>query len=124
MTKKIKKGGRKTLKTDDRVKLLEDAFRIGATVEQAYSYAGIGKQTYYDWINNDEEFEDRMLRAKNYADMKAKNIVVDKIVNENSLTEAKWWLEKREFKNNIKAGVSVEDEDGKITKLILDIPTD
>lgn len=41
------------------VKKLEEAFLIGATVEEACFYADISKQTYYNWSKENPELFDR-----------------------------------------------------------------
>lgn len=78
---------------------LESIFKIGGTNAEATSYAGISERTYYSMCERNEEFLQKMEAAKHYADIVAKNVVVDSILKEKDLQSAKWWLEKREFKN-------------------------
>lgn len=94
------KEGRPTKLTEETVNKLESIFKIGGTVEQACAYAGISKQTYYNWVEADPSFLTKMEAAQYYADIVAKNVVVDAVVKDRDLATAKWWLEKREFKNN------------------------
>lgn len=101
--------GRKTLYSKERVNKLIDAFKIGATVDQAVAYAGISKQTYYDWADRHPEFLTEMQSAQYYPELVAKNIVVDAIVKDKDLATAKWWLEKKEFKNNAQIQVNNVD---------------
>lgn len=41
------------------VKKLEEAFSIGATIKEACMYAGISRDTYYRWINNNPILKER-----------------------------------------------------------------
>lgn len=100
--------GRPTLKTEEVVNKLENIFKVGGNVEEAISYAGISKQTYYNWIEADESFLTKMESARHYADIVAKNVVIDAIVKDRDLGTAKWWLEKREFSNANNTQVSLQ----------------
>lgn len=95
---KLNVGGRPTLYSEDVVSKLESIFKIGGTVAEAISYAGISKETYYTWGEKHPGFMTKMEQARIYADIVAKNIVVDSMIKDKDLTTAKWWLEKREFK--------------------------
>lgn len=95
---KLSNVGRPTLYSDEIVEKLASIFRIGGTVEQAVSYAQIDKVTYYNWMEKHPNFSTKMEQARTYADIVAKNIVVDSMIKDKDLTTAKWWLEKREFK--------------------------
>ncbi|MCM8788060.1 MAG: hypothetical protein NC935_08445 [Candidatus Omnitrophica bacterium] len=94
-----KKAGRPTKFSEEVVKKLESIFKIGGTVEQACAYANISKETYYNWIEENADFLTKMEAAKYYSDIAAKNIVTKAIIEDKDLETAKWWLEKREFKN-------------------------
>jgi len=91
--------GRPTVITADIITKLESIFKIGGTDEEAITYAEIGNRTYYDHLEADEAFRSKMTAAKHYADVVAKNVVVDAIVKNKDLSTAKWWLEKRQFKD-------------------------
>jgi len=95
---KLSNVGRPTLYSEEMVNKLESIFKIGGTVEQALSYAGISKETYYNWTEKHPEFLTKMQSARTYADIVAKNIVVDSMIKDKDVNTAKWWLEKREFK--------------------------
>lgn len=105
------KEGRPTLKTEDVVNKLENIFKVGGTVEEAITYAGISKQTYYNWVEADDGFLTKMDAAQHYADIVAKNVVVDSIVKDRDLGSAKWWLEKRVFKDNPSTMIQVNAQD-------------
>jgi len=55
-----KKRGRPTVVTQLVVGKLEEAFAYDATVEEACFYAGINKDTYYEFIKKEPEFTDRV----------------------------------------------------------------
>lgn len=105
--KKKNKGGRPTKMTDEVVQKLEDIFQRGGTVEEATSYARIARRSYHYWMEQDEVFAQKMESAQHYADIVAKKVVVDTIVKDKNDTNAKWWLEKREFKASNKTNIQV-----------------
>ena len=90
-----KKTGRPSVVTADTITKLESIFKIGGNDEEAINYAGIGNRTYYDHLEKDESFRSKMMSAKNYSNIAAKNIVVDAIIKDKDLNTAKWWLEKK-----------------------------
>lgn len=99
-------GGRPSKLDDEIVVKLDSIFKVGGTVEEACAYAGINKTTYYRWLEQNEGFATKMASAQHYADIVAKNVVVDDIVKGRSVDTAKWWLEKRQFKT---AGVNIQN---------------
>ena len=96
-------GGRPTKLTEETVIKLESILKIGGTIEEACSYALISRETYYRWLKEDIGFMTKMEQAKHYSDIVAKNIVVDSMHKDRNLETAKWWLEKREFRQPILA---------------------
>ena len=99
--------GRPTKLNDDLVVKLESIFKIGGTVEEACSYALINKTTYYRWLEENKDFATKMNSAQHYADIVAKNVVVDSMIKDKDLSTAKWWLEKRQFRENNQTNVQV-----------------
>jgi len=97
---KLSNVGRPTLYSEEIVNKIESIFKIGGTVEQALSYAGISKETYYNWTEKHPNFLTKMESARAYPDIVAKNIVVDSMIKDKDVNTAKWWLEKREFKQS------------------------
>jgi hypothetical protein len=79
---------------------LESILKIGGTIEEACSYALINKTTYYRWLEENEDFTTKMESAQHYADIVAKNVVVDSMIKDRDIQTAKWWLEKRQFNRN------------------------
>jgi len=101
------KVGRPTKYDESVVGKLDSIFKVGGTVDEACSYAGINKTTYYSWIELYPDFSTKMDASQHYADIVAKNVVVDAIVKNRDLQTAKWWLEKRELKQTQQTNVQV-----------------
>jgi cob(I)alamin adenosyltransferase len=93
-------GGRPSLLNEEMITKLEDIFKVGGTVDEACSFAGISKMTYYRWLKDNESFVTKMEAAQHYADVVAKNVVVHDITKKRDVGTAKWWLEKRQFRDN------------------------
>lgn len=109
-------GGRPTKKTEETVKKLEDIFKNGANVQEACSYAGISKETYYTWLETDESFLTKMESAQYYPVIAAKNILLQDIYKNKNIDSAKWYLE-RKAKKEFSLRQELTGEDGK------DLPT-
>lgn len=73
------RAGRPPKINNDTVKKLEAAFTNDFTLEEAWDYAGISKQTYYNWIKKSPVFVDRMRRAQNYPLTLAKRSMITQI---------------------------------------------
>jgi len=92
------KVGRPTKMNEELVVKLESIFKIGGTIDEACSYALIDRATYYRWLEDNKDFATKMESAQHYADIVAKNVVVDSMIKDKDLDTAKWWLEKRQFR--------------------------
>lgn len=105
---KKNKGGRPTVFTKEVVDKLEQAFSNGATIEMACFYAGIHRDSYYDYIKRNPKFSDRVEDLRSKPILKALNTVVNSLTN---TEDAKWYLERR-FKKEYspRQEVSVEAE--------------
>jgi hypothetical protein len=101
------KVGRPTKMNDELTTKIESIFKIGGTIEEACSYAGISDETYRRWMNENEDFMAKMESAQHYADIVAKNVVVDSMIKNKDLNTAKWWLEKRQFRGEQQTNVQV-----------------
>lgn len=73
------KGGRPTVMTPETLAKLEQAFAIDATVEEACSYADIGRDAFYDYLKKSPEFSDRIADLRNRPILKARQTVVQKM---------------------------------------------
>lgn len=86
--------GRPTIMTPETVKILEDAFSVGATDLEACFLANISKQTLYTYQDKYPEFVDRKEALKNMPKYKAKKVVAGKI-EEGDEKVAQWYLERK-----------------------------
>ena len=116
------KGGRPTVMSADTITKLESIFKIGGTVDEAVTYAGIGRRTYFDHLERDEAFRTKIEAAQHYADIVAKNVVIDAIVKDKDLNTAKWWLEKRQFNQPIQQNnmtqINVGSKEGNVINFV------
>ena len=74
-----KKNGRPTKMTEITVQKLEEAFALGCTDVEACFYAGIVKQTLYEYENKHPEFNDRKAALKESPVLLARTSVVKAI---------------------------------------------
>ena len=102
--------GRPTKLVPETVTKLESVFKVGGSKEEACSYAGISTRSYDRYMADDEDFVLKMTAAQHYADIVAKNVVVDKIINDRDLQTAKWWLEQRQFRKDTSVGMRSDGE--------------
>lgn len=75
-SKKKNKGGRPSKITPQMVQKLEEAFALDCTINEACFYAGIAKQTYYNWTEADPELLDRLTALRNKPVLIARQSVV------------------------------------------------
>ena len=88
------KGGRPTVMTDEIVGKLEYGFMKGLNVTECCHYADISRTAFYDYLEKNPEFTDRIEELKSSPSTKAKLNVVEAI--ENGDTDlSKWWLERK-----------------------------
>jgi hypothetical protein len=101
-------GGRPSAITKEIEKRLEASLMNGASVTEACVYAKIAQRTYYNNIEINGDFKHKMEFAKQLATLRAKENVVEAIVEKKDLQTSKWWLEKKtdEF-NKDRANVEV-----------------
>ena len=77
VTARKKGAGRPTKMTEMTVKKLEEAFLLGCTDIEACLYAGISKQTLYNYQEQVPEFIDRKEVLKANPVMKARKVLLD-----------------------------------------------
>ena len=83
---------RPTLKTQEVIGKLEEAFSIGADVLAACAYANIHPDTFYQWRKDDEVFSDRMASLREKPVLKAYQTVAQSL---GETETAKWYLERK-----------------------------
>lgn len=85
---------------------LKAGFMRDFTVEEACHAADISKMTYYRWLEECDEFAAEMEKSKDYAFRAAKKVIMDSIIDEKDVANAKWLLERRQ-KKQYAAGTEV-----------------
>lgn len=73
--------GKFTKLTDDIVKKLEEVFLLDGTVEEACFFAGISKQTLYNWYKDNPKMQERMDALRNEPFLKARRTIVKNLEN-------------------------------------------
>ena len=86
--------GRPTVMNETTVLKLEQALRDGFSVEMACYTSGVGRSTYYEHLQQDCDFADKMELAKEYTTQRAKQVVAQAI-NAGQVKVAQWWLERK-----------------------------
>lgn len=79
-----------------KVKKLEEAFAFDATILEACLYAGISKQTYYNWLEKNPELVDRFEALRQTPILAAREKVVNSIKSD--VDTARWYLERKQKK--------------------------
>ena len=67
------------------MKILEDSFKIGATVKEALSEAKIPSSTFYDYLNENAKFAEQIGWWQEYPKLIAKHSVVSHMVEDGRL---------------------------------------
>lgn len=94
-------GGRPTKMTSEVVMKLEQAFAIDASVEEACSYADISRNTFYEWLKRNPEYQDRIDELRERPVLKARQTIVKSLDNPQ---HAQWYISrkrKKEFAERI-----------------------
>lgn len=91
--KKTVTGGYKH--TPEVVDKLTEGLLMGLTIDQSCTYAGITRETYYDWCNKINGFKEKMEKAALNPFLKAKQTIFN---NLNNPEVAKWYLERKSSK--------------------------
>lgn len=94
---------------ENTVKILEDAFSVGASDIEACFLANISKQTLYNYQKENPSFVDRKMALKDMPKYAAKKVVV-KAIEAGDKQQANWYLERKdkEFKN--KQDITTDDK--------------
>lgn len=94
-------GGRPTVMTEMVIAKLEQVFAIDGTVEEACSYAEIGRNSFYDYLKINPKFSNRIDELRQRPVLKARQTIVQSLGDP---TNAFRYLEKKkrkEFGNNL-----------------------
>lgn len=110
------KEGRPTKLTPETVIKLEEVFAIDGTVEEACFYADISRNTYYEWIKEHPELNDRFQALRERPVLKARQAVVKGLDNfDNGL---KYLERKKKLEFSLRTEITGADG-----KDLIDLPT-
>lgn len=73
--------GKFTKLTDETVKKLEEIFLLDGTVEEACYFAGISRQTLYNWFLQNPKMKERMDNMRSDPFLKARRTIVENLGN-------------------------------------------
>lgn len=102
--------GRPSKMSKSVVEKLEKCFSNSYTDEEACLFVGIDKETLYTYCDKYPAFSINKELLKKKPNLKAKNVVLEAI-NNNDVQSAKWWLEKK-AKDEFSSRNEVTGEDG------------
>ena len=86
------KGQKKQKLTPETIGKLEQAFAIDATVGEACFYADINPDTYYRWINENKELNEKFTRLREKPILTARQTIAKSL---HEPEHAKWYLERK-----------------------------
>lgn len=71
---------------------IEQAAAMDCTMEEIAFFAGLSKQTLYNWMSSDPEFKERLDALRNEPILKARATITGALGKEDT---AKWYLERK-----------------------------
>lgn len=86
--------GRPSSMTKEVIDKLETSFSMGCSDLEACLFAGISKQTLYDYQARNPEYADRKAMLKERLVLKARTVIANALNNKDENT-AKWYLERK-----------------------------
>lgn len=105
------KAGRPRVFTADVVTKLEEAFTIGANVTQACDFAGISRNAYYNYCEQNEGFNDKVAEWSARTGLRAK-YNIHKAIENKDVDVSKWYLERTDDAYNPKKRAEITGTDG------------
>ncbi len=111
--------GRPTKMTDDLVRKLEEIFKIDWTVGEACSRAWIWTTTYYERIEKNKEFADRMSKAQDYPFILARKTLMKGIQKEDTKAAIEY-LKRRDKRYHDKSENTNRNTNEEVSKEELD----
>lgn len=99
---------RPTVRTPEVDRKIEECASLGASIEEIAFYAGIHRDTLYDWMKKDTELSDRIKELQERPILLARQTVIKAIDNPEYAT---WYLE-RKRKKEFSARQELTGEDG------------
>ena len=104
------KGGRPLAVTPDVVRKLEKAFTVGANVTQACDFAGISRDTYYRYCEQNAGFTDKVAEWSARTGLRAK-YNIHKAIENKDVDVSKWYLERTDDAFNPKKRAEITGTD-------------
>lgn len=86
--------GRPTVMTEALVNKMEYGFMKGLNITECCHYADISRQTFYNYVENNPDFMDRIEELRSNPSTTAKLNVVEAI-EKGDTDLSKWWLERK-----------------------------
>lgn len=111
VTRRAGKMARPTKMTPETLDKLRQAYLIGANDREAYGYADISHETFYNYIEKHPEFREQITKWQEEPILKAKTTVVKNL--DKDVKNAQWYLERKrkdEFsiKTEVDATVTID----------------
>ena len=88
-----KKRWRPSILDESIIKKLEEAFKVGSSITQACTHAGISLQDFYNRMEKNKEFFDKMESARNFPYIFSKEAIFKAINSKDPNVSAKYALE-------------------------------
>lgn len=107
--------------TQDVITKLEHAFAIDATVEEACSYAEIARETFYNYLEKNPKFSDRIADLRNRPILAARQRAVQGV--KENYTNAMDYL-KRKKKLEFGDSVDVTSKNEQILGIVINHPNE
>lgn len=108
--------GRPTKMTEATIAALRQAYLVGANDREAYGYANISHETFYNYIQKHPEFREQIIDWQNEPILKAKTMAVRGI--DKDIKAAHWYLERR-AKKDYGANVDLTTDGEKLEGLVI-----
>ena len=114
------KMGRPTVITEVVTKKLHDMMKLDVTTKTACNHAGISPEVFYTECKRNPDFKLMMNKGREYARIKAGQVVQQSIIEDENVETAKWYLEKKhpdEFGGSNKGWmqqINIDNKDMKI----------
>lgn len=88
----VNEEGKYTKLTDETVQKLETCFAMDCSIPEACSYADISTRTYYNWVKDNPEMEERFLALRQRPFLKARQTIMRSLENQKG---AQWYMERK-----------------------------
>lgn len=108
--------------TDKTISDLKHAFMRDYTIERACRFARIHHDTYYEWMDQSEEFKLEMQAAQDNMLNTANDIINEKMITEKDKELAKWLTERRDKKRYAQRNEMTGEEGKELASPIIYYP--